>query len=618
MTSSNKTSSQFLYVEESEFRHEVIYFIIVDRFFDGSHSSDNIGKEGLYDPTRTKWGEYWGGDLSGICQKIDYLKELGVTAVWVSPLFEQVDDKMHDSAPMHGYWTKDFKRLNPHFIPAGDSNRIQDSQALKDFVDTFNQHNIKIILDVVCNHSSPEINGKKGIVYDDGVPVADFNNDHNKFYYHNPSITDWDDEFQLIHGEMAGLATFNEKNVAFRRYIISAIKNWLDQGIHALRVDTLKHMPIWFWQEFVSEIRKHRPSTFLFGEYGFGKPWDQRSVDYANHTGMSILDFGLCDGIRFAFSGKEPGGFLNIQRVIDEDHVYHRANELITFFDNHDMPRFLSITDSRQNLELAVVLLMTLRGIPCLFYGTEQYLVNNTNGGEDPYNRPMMDTWDKTTPLFKIIQNTSALRSANPALNFGAFEQKYLTESIYGYTRSYRDSRVFTLVNQGEETTIDIANVNLADGDYTCVLSGRTITVSGGGIWQHRLGLKEANLLHICGAVTSGQTVLDIQINGYETKPGETIVLTGDHPELGGWDLSKALPLEYVNRNTWFGDFGFNEASGLPVMFKLAVLRCPQELLADPEAVPADQAPIVENLVHRHIQLPSQGRMKLDLIWGRT
>jgi len=181
MTSSSKTSSQFLYVEESEFRHEVIYFIIVDRFFDGSHSSDNIGKEGLYDPTRTKWGEYWGGDLSGICQKIDYLKELGVTAVWVSPLFEQVDDKMHDSAPMHGYWTKDFKRLNPHFIPAGDSNRIQESQALKDFVDTFNQHNIKIILDVVCNHSSPEINGKKGIVHDDGELLADFNNDTTSF-----------------------------------------------------------------------------------------------------------------------------------------------------------------------------------------------------------------------------------------------------------------------------------------------------------------------------------------------------------------------------------------------------------------------------------------------------
>tara|TARA_A100001011_G_scaffold176510_1_gene185219 strand:- start:28848 stop:30707 length:1860 start_codon:yes stop_codon:yes gene_type:complete len=608
-------NSQFLYEQESEFRHELIYFIIVDRFFDGSPDNDQVGKKDLFDSTKTKWGEYWGGDLKGVIDKIDYIKRIGVTAVWISPLFEQVDDKMSDSAPMHGYWTKDFKRINPHFIPLGDSNRISECKILKELVNIFNKNNIKLILDIVCNHSSPEINGSKGVVCDDGVPLADFNNDINDFYYHYPSIDDWDDEFQLIHGEMAGLATFNEKNVNYRKYICSAMKDWLDVGFDAFRVDTLKHMPIWFWQEFVSEIRKHRPSTFLFGEYGFGKPWDDRSVKYANNSGMSILDFGLCDAIRFAFSGEEPGGFNNIKKVLDLDHVYTRANQLITFIDNHDMPRFLSVTDSVQNLELATVLLLTLRGIPCIFYGTEQYLVNNTNGGGDPYNRPMMDSWDLNNSLIKIIQKLSKLRSTNPALTFGSFQENFINESIFSYTRKHRGFKVFTLINQGNDTILNLKYLDIPDGNYNCILTERVLNIKNGELINYALSYKEANIIAINAEQVSGDAILDIQVNGYETKPGETIVITGDHDEFGGWDLTKALKLEYINKNTWFGDFGFHKAAGEPIMIKVAVLKTAE---TDMRNISQDDYPVLENMLHRHIIIPKKGRMKLDLVWERS
>ena len=142
-------NSQFLYEQESEFRHELIYFIIVDRFFDGSPDNDQVGKKDLFDSTKTKWGEYWGGDLKGVIDKIDYIKRIGVTAVWISPLFEQVDDKMSDSAPMHGYWTKDFKRINPHFIPLGDSNRISECKILKELVNIFNKN--KNLISLIFN-----------------------------------------------------------------------------------------------------------------------------------------------------------------------------------------------------------------------------------------------------------------------------------------------------------------------------------------------------------------------------------------------------------------------------------------------------------------------------------
>ena len=154
-----------------DFRSEVIYFLIVDRFHDATSDEeerqgvwDRGSKEGLYDKTWTQWGKYWGGNLLGVVEKIPYLKELGVTALWLSPLFEQVDDMQYDRAPMHGYWTKDFKRINPRFLPTGELNSLTNSSTLRQLVDALHANGIKLVLDVVCNHSSPDVNGSKGVV----------------------------------------------------------------------------------------------------------------------------------------------------------------------------------------------------------------------------------------------------------------------------------------------------------------------------------------------------------------------------------------------------------------------------------------------------------------------
>lgn len=115
---------EFLFTRAIEFRQETIYFIIVDRFFDGDTRNSQGPNPELYDPNRQQWGKYWGGDLQGIIDKLDYLKGMGVTAIWVSPLFEQVEDMQFDRAAMHGYWTKDFKRINPRFLAPGESNSL--------------------------------------------------------------------------------------------------------------------------------------------------------------------------------------------------------------------------------------------------------------------------------------------------------------------------------------------------------------------------------------------------------------------------------------------------------------------------------------------------------------
>jgi cyclomaltodextrin glucanotransferase len=596
---------------ETEFREEVIYFIIVDRFHDATSEEeeqkgiwDRGEHEGLYDKTWTQWGKYWGGNLKGVIEKIPYLQALGVTAVWLSPLFEQVDDMQFERAPMHGYWTKDFKRINPRFLPTEDCNSLSQSQTLRQLVDALHQVGIKLVLDIVCNHSSPDINGSKGVVFDDGAPLCDFYHDSNNFYYHNTEITDWEDEYQLIHHEMAGLATFNEKNIEYRNYIKTAVKEWIDVGVDALRVDTLKHMPLWFWQEFTTDIKAHKPDIFIFGEYGFGKPWDQRTVAYANRSGMSILDFGLCDAIRFAFSGHQAGGFNLVEEALSLDHVYRRANELVTFIDNHDMPRFLSIAPDWRSLEQAIILLFCLRGVPCIFYGTEQYLVNNTDGGQDPYNRPMMEAWTQDSNAFNILSKLIELRRSNQSFTFGSHQQLYVSSDVYAFRRSYRDSHMICILNKGAATEVSLQlNTQLQCNQLDCALTDLRLKPEGGWLRLH-LEQGAAHVFSIPGERVRGKVVATFQLNGIETQPGQRIVIIGDCEELGHWDLAKAYGMEFVNRNTWICEVGFDGAVNSLIHYKFAILD------------QASGAAIYEDCVARRLLLPEDGREKVDAVWA--
>ncbi|MGQ9866671.1 MAG: alpha-amylase family glycosyl hydrolase [Pseudanabaenaceae cyanobacterium] len=306
MVAVNPDPLEFLFTRSLEFRQETIDFLIVDRFCDGHGDNHEGPNPPLFDSTRTQWGQYWGGVLA----KLDYLQRLGVTALWLAPLFEQVKDLMLGTmAAMHGYWTQDFKWGNPRFLAAGDSNSMGACSVLTQLIAEMHRRGMKLISDIVCNHSSPNVNGQKGRLYDDGVLIADFHGDHQGWYHHNPEITDWEDEHQLLYDEMAGLATFNESNMAFRNCIKSAIKLWVDLGVDALRVDTVKHMPLWFWQEFVSDRQSHKTSLFWFGEWGFSKPQAANSVRFANHSGMSILDFGFCEAVHAAIAlGRQTEG----------------------------------------------------------------------------------------------------------------------------------------------------------------------------------------------------------------------------------------------------------------------------------------------------------------------
>jgi cyclomaltodextrin glucanotransferase len=563
-----------LHMSDVECRGETIYFAVVDRFNIGK--KNRMGKETeLDDPTHTDWNKYWGGDLQGIIDKIDYLKELGATALWLTPLFEQVEGAVAGVyAPIHGYWTQDFKRVNARWVNDPKEVRLFAHDTVLDkLIDELHKRSMKFILDIVCNHSSPATTKGKGRLFDDGKLIADFDNDKDHWYHHYGDVKDWNDEWQVQNCELCGLATFNENNVQYRRYIMDAIKMWLDKGVDALRIDTVKHMPNWFWQEFTSEMHTRKPNVFIFGEWIHNHPGNPVSVDFANHAGMTVFDFALCQAIRDSIGKNADAGFQLVQQVLDQDGAYRNASELVTFYENHDMPRFQSLGASNEMLDVATALVMTMRGIPCLYYGYEQYLHNDTDGGNDPYNRPMMEKWDTGTKAFHFTKMLSAERGKNPAIQWGGHWPKIVEKDLYVFVRKYRESRCLVILNKGPERTIDRLDTEMPNGVHQCILTGEKIECQDGIATGVPIGGGQARVFSFVGQRVEAKSIARLQLNGLFTQPGDSVVVIGDCAELGNWDLAKGVPLEYINLNTWFTELAFNESAGESIAYKFAVLH---------------------------------------------
>ncbi len=592
-----------LSVSDTDFRGETIYFIVVDRFFDGN--PNNMGqRQDLNDPSHQDWGKYWGGDLQGVLDKLDYLQGMGVTAIWVTPLFEQVEGLVDGHAPNHGYWAQDFKRINERWVNSPEEVRLfsQENTIFDKLIAELHRRGMKFILDIVCNHSTPPTDVGTGKLYNDGELIADHNDDKRNWYHHYGEVTNWEDEWQVQNCDLCGLATFNENNLEYRDYIKGAIQLWLDRGVDALRIDTVKHMPEWFWQEFTSDMQSSKPSIFIFGEWIHSSPKNETSVHFANYSGMTILDFGFSQAIRDCLGERKADGFQLVHEIIEMDGVYRGANDLVTFFENHDMPRLQSLGADNDMLRLATVLILTSRGIPCLYYGSEQYLHDDTDGGNDPYNRPMMSNWTMDTDIYRVTSILSAERATNSALQFGRQKEKYVTADIYAYTRTYRDWTCLIVLNRGGASTIAISETWLPDGTYECLLTGQTIHVAEGSAHQFELKGCDALVFASRGSAVQATSLVRIQLNGVATNPGDTVVVSGNCAELGKWDLSLAFRLEYVNANTWFGEIAFEESAGQSIAYKLIVL-------------PMEGAPLRENRTTRRRLIAQKGITKWRDVW---
>ncbi|HEY0379492.1 MAG TPA: alpha-amylase family glycosyl hydrolase [Pyrinomonadaceae bacterium] len=523
----------------SDFKREVIYQIITDRFFDGSSTNNNPSQSsGLYDSTHTNWRAYWGGDLAGIQQKMSYLAGMGVTAIWISPPVDNLNANIPDgggnpTASYHGYQGRDFKRIEEHFGDTSNSWTPFDN-----LVTAAHAAGIKVIVDFAPNHSTQNNAGEYGALYDNGTLLGNFTNDTNGYFHHNADISGggWDDRYQVEYFTLFGLSDVNQENSTMDAYMKAAAQLFQQHGVDGFRIDAVKHVG-WGWQySFANSVYTYGDS-FLFGEWYQGNTSDplyHDSYKFANKSGISLLDFPLNTAIRSVFASN--ANFSTIDSVITtEGSNFAWKDDLVTFIDNHDMARFLSVNNNNNRLHEAMAFVLTSRGVPCIYYGTEQYLHNDTSGGTDPYNRPMMANFSTSTTAYQLMNKLSTLRRNNPAVGYGSMTERWINADVYIYERKFFNSVVLVAINKNETSSYSITGLNtsLPAGSYsdylTNLLGGSSITVSSGsggnnpvstftlpahtvGVWQYVEGPTTPQVGSI--GPTVGQPGVKVTIGG--------------------------------------------------------------------------------------------------------
>ena len=337
-------------------KEQIIYFVLIDRFNDGDKNNNfNVDKN---DPKG-----FHGGDIQGVIDKTDYLKSLGVTAVWLSPVFENREDKFYDYSAYHGYWVKDFFKVDKHF---------GTMEKLRELSDKLHSNGMYLILDMIVNH----------IDYD-----SDFVKTHPDWFHSYPSIINWDDQFQLENYKVTGLPDFAQENKDVKKFLFDMSKFWIDNiNPDGFRLDAVKHVPISFWKEYNEEIRKYAGKDFLLlGEILHGDP-NYCKKYFNNGTFGSLFDFPLYYTMIEVFANGKSAKQLGLR--LYDDRKYNHPDMISPILDNHDVPRFITTCNGDINkMKMALSTMLTVRGIPTLYYGTEIAL----KGGDEPDNRRDMD-----------------------------------------------------------------------------------------------------------------------------------------------------------------------------------------------------------------------------------
>ncbi|MDQ2847322.1 MAG: alpha-amylase family glycosyl hydrolase [Actinomycetota bacterium] len=478
-------------VSTADMTNDVVYQLLTDRFYDGDTSNDNpSAAPNESSSNHSNWQLYWGGDFAGVTAKMQYLSDLGVGAIWISPPVQNINVPIVDgsatSAGYHGYWGMDYFVPDPHF---------GSWAAFDAMVSSAHAHGIKIIMDWAANHTSPEDTananyGVDGALKKNGTTLSEYDNDPNGYFHHNGGVSDYSDRYQVEYENLFNLADLAQENPAVTTYLENAVDTWLSHGIDGIRMDAVKHMPGGFLKSYLDHVYASY-SVFVYGEWADPStaPLWGDEVKFANTDGQSLQNFDLNTSIRNVFASGASMSELNAA-VGRQQSSFNWSNQLVDFVDSQDVSRFLSVNTNTTLFDQATVVNMTVPGMPSIYYGDEQYLHNDaTNSvgqvGGDPYNRPMMSSFAETSRNFGIVKSLAALRKSNPALRYGSSTERWLNNDVYVYERKFYNNVVLVAVNKsGTDYQLSNLNTALPTGSYSDVLGnalgGGTLTVGTG------------------------------------------------------------------------------------------------------------------------------------------
>jgi glycosidase len=463
---------------------DVMYLIMIDRFSDGDQkNNDPSQSRGLYD--RSNKFYYHGGDFQGIINRLPYLKDLGVTAIWLTPWYDNYDrpnevEKKEGAAStgFHGYNAQDFYSVEEHFGTL---------QKLRELVDEAHRQGIKVIQDSVVNHTGPYhpwVDDEPTPTWFNGTRAAHLKNVFQTWVLHDPRAEPLIKRETMEGWFLDFLPDLNQRDEETARYLIQNTLWWIGvTGLDGIREDTWQYVPNSFWRDWTAAIKREYPSFRVVGEVKDGDPvhtsffqGGRTRFDGVDSGLDSLLDFPLFYPVRHAFA--EGRNVDEVAKMLAKDYLYTNPDILVTLLGGHDDGRFMSETGaSVAGSKLAHTFILTTRGVPQLYYGDEIGMT----GPDEPTTRrdfpggfpgDQRNAFTKAgrTPeeqdLFEHVRKVARLHSELEPLRRGSLVNLYVAEQQYAYARvTERAAAIIVINNSPQEAAVEfnVAPVNLPD-----------------------------------------------------------------------------------------------------------------------------------------------------------
>ena len=433
--------------------NDVIYLLMPDRFANGDTANDEPAiSRGILD--RSNLRRWHGGDLAGVRQRLPYLKELGITAIWMNPIYDNPNHldtvEVYDRQPTtayHGYHAIDYYAVD---------ERFGDMAEVKRLVDEAHRQGIKIIFDMVANHTGhwhPWVDDSPTPTWYNGTKARHLNNNWQIWTLADPHSTPAVRETTLEGWFVDVLPDLNQDDPEVARYLEQNTLWWIEMtGMDGIRQDTWPYVPRTFWRRWMTAIKREYPALRVVGEVYDGDPSVVAFFQggRTGHDGIdtrvdALFDFHLYFAIRNAFA--QGRHLREVAQALGRDHLYPNPSRLVTFLGSHDVSRFMGEEGATQDgLRLAFTFLLTTRGTPLLYYGDEIAMA----GGGDPDNRrdfpggwpadprSAFDSSGRTAAeqaTFAHVQRLLRLRAERPDLRTGAVTNLHVAEQSWVYRR---------------------------------------------------------------------------------------------------------------------------------------------------------------------------------------
>lgn len=448
---------QFPYINKADVYKEVpwaeegvLYLIFPDRFNNGDKSNDPEGTLTWGDTVSSK--SMFGGDLRGIIDKLPYLKDLGVTILYLTPIFL--------SSSNHKYNTDDYYKIDPHF---GDLNTA------KELVEKAHSLGMKVLFDAVFNHS-----GTGFFAFSDVLKNQEKSKYKDWYFIDSFPVSIEKTNYYTFADNAANMPKLNTANPEVREYLLKVSEYWIKEvGIDGWRLDVADEVDHFFWREFRKRVKSANPDAFITGEIQH-----EASAWLRGDQMDSIMNYPLKEAmVDFFAKRKLSAREMDNELTAERFHYMESINRsLFNLIDSHDTVRFLTeCGEDNRRLKLAAAFLLTYIGIPCIYYGDEVGL----SGGYDPLCRKCM-IWDKdkqNTELHTFYKLLSSIRHQNKVLVYGDYESIYNRDYTLIFKRDYKDNVILVMLNNSDDNYM-VKSDNIS-GNYIDLLANTHISIEG-------------------------------------------------------------------------------------------------------------------------------------------